>query len=162
MISHVLQNNLVQPKTKCCTLMCVNQSPNDTVQCGTPYRMKWRNSRSEISPGFHNCFRNFVAWYSPMLVAVVDSMNSEIIMWYRTSDLIGHLNRQIKLTIEKVSDLTFEKFRVCNFFWNTSFWVFCELSFWPTQIKTSFILDGWRSEDLITRSLTRLYYFSTI
>ena len=33
----MLHSNVVEPKTKCCTLMCVKQLPNDTVQCGTPY-----------------------------------------------------------------------------------------------------------------------------
>ena len=27
----------LEPKTRCCTLMCANPSPNDTVLCGTPY-----------------------------------------------------------------------------------------------------------------------------
>ena len=32
----MLHPYVVEPKTKCCTLMCVNQWPNDTVWCGIP------------------------------------------------------------------------------------------------------------------------------
>ena len=34
----MLHSNVVEPKTRCCTLMCVNQCPNGTVLHGTPYR----------------------------------------------------------------------------------------------------------------------------
>ena len=65
------------------------------------------------------------------LLSIARILKYSVVMWYGTRDLIGHLNRQIKLTVEKVSDLTFEKFRVRNFFWNTSFGVFFKLIFWP-------------------------------
>ena len=34
----MLHSNLAEPKIRCCTLMCVNQWPNDKVQCATPYK----------------------------------------------------------------------------------------------------------------------------
>ena len=50
----VLQSNVVQLKTKCYTLMCVNQWPNDTLQCGTPYKgtiivSNWLKQNSEMT-----------------------------------------------------------------------------------------------------------------
>ena len=35
-LDQVLHSNVVEPKTRCCNLMCVNQWPNDTVICFTP------------------------------------------------------------------------------------------------------------------------------
>ena len=67
------------------------------------------------------------------LLSIARILKFSIVMWFRSRDLIGHLNRQIKLTVEKVSDLTFKKFRVCNFFWNTSFWIFFKLIFWAVK-----------------------------
>ena len=33
----MLHSNVVEPKTRWCTLMCVDQWQNDTIWCGTPY-----------------------------------------------------------------------------------------------------------------------------
>ena len=41
----LLQSNVVILRIKCCTLMCTNQWPSDTVYCRTPYKMKTNLSK---------------------------------------------------------------------------------------------------------------------
>ena len=41
----MIQSNVIEPKTRCCTLMCVNQWLNDISWCGTPlFSENWQCS----------------------------------------------------------------------------------------------------------------------
>ena len=61
MLNHikVLQSIVVEPKCKCCTLMCVNQWPNDKVECGTPIPLKYSRSFNGCQQYF---FRTLIIW----------------------------------------------------------------------------------------------------
>ena len=36
-LDQILHSNVIEPETRFCTLICANQSQNDTVRCGSPY-----------------------------------------------------------------------------------------------------------------------------
>ena len=111
MLNHikVLQSNVVEPKTKYCTLMCFNQWPNDTVSCGTPYsHLKLTDRR----------IRFLFIKYGPKLVELVDPKNKTgfwfLTVWVMNSGMLTNFIGVSQASAER-RDLVPERCRSWSF-----------------------------------------------